>query len=58
MQGDGGGGCGSEPMSTAVHNAHRDHINLGDIIPYSISFTVYDIRPRTDEAARDQMIRI
>jgi hypothetical protein len=34
-------------MSTAVHNAHGDHINFGDLTPYLI----YDIRSRTEDAA-------
>jgi hypothetical protein len=45
------GGCegdaGSQPMSTAVHNAHGAQINFGDLTLY----LAYDIRPRTEEAA-------
>jgi hypothetical protein len=30
----GGGVAGSQPMSTAVHNAHGAQTNLGDLSPY------------------------
>jgi hypothetical protein len=32
--GGGGWGCGSQPMSTAVHRSPYTHINLGDLSPY------------------------
>jgi hypothetical protein len=30
----GGGGTMSQPMSTAVHNAHGAQINVQDLTPY------------------------
>jgi hypothetical protein len=32
--GRGGGFAGSQPLSTAVHNAHGAQINFGDLTPY------------------------
>ncbi len=32
--GGGGGVAGSQPMSTAVHNAHGVQINFGDLASY------------------------
>jgi hypothetical protein len=29
-----GGGAGSQPMSTSVHNAHVAQIYFGDLTPY------------------------
>ncbi len=41
MRGE-GAGCGCQPMSTAVHNAHGAQINFGDLTPYSTYAYKYD----------------
>jgi hypothetical protein len=40
-----GGGCvGSQPMNTALHNAHRAQINFGDLLTPYLTYAAF-IRP-------------